>query len=221
MKKNAILLAALTLFCTTLTTRAGLEIVQSIENTGPTPMSMEMVVRVEGDQARVDIGDQMSTLMGGGTKDVTTLMHGQKMAMTIPAAALEAMKGKVEAAAGTKDQKPNIKPTGEKKEISGYPCEEYTGTVAGMQATYWLTNDLPNQEKVVEQLSALAGDMDPFKGALSNEDFPGFPIQTEVTSPQAGKSIVTIKSVTEKDIPATTFEVPADYKSTAMPNLGQ
>jgi hypothetical protein len=220
MKKITTLLAALTLTATTWTAQAGLEIVQSIESTGPAPMKMEMTVRVQGDQARVDIGDQMSTLMGGGSKDVTTLMHGQKMAMTIPAAAMAAMKGKMEKA-GAKDEKPDIKPTGQKKEISGFACEEYTGTVGGLQATYWLTNDLPNQEEITKQLSALAGDMDPFKGVLANNEIPGFPIQTEVTSPEAGKSIVTIKSVTEKEIPADTFKVPTDYKTTAMPNLGQ
>ncbi len=218
--KIASLLTALTLTATTWTALAGLEIVQSVENTGPSPVSMEMTVRVEGDRARVDIGDQMSTLIGGDTKDVTTLMHGQKMAMTIPASALETMKAKMKNAAGAKDEKPDVKPTGRKKEISGFACEEYTGTVAGMQATYWITKDLPNQEEITQQLSALAGDMDPFQGVLQNKDIPGFPIQTEVTSPQAGKSVATIKSVTEKDIPADVFEVPSDYKAAAMPNLG-
>ncbi len=221
MKKLATLLATLTLV-TTLTAHAGIEIVQSIETTGPAQMSMEVTVLVDGDQARFDIGDQMSTLMSGGASEgITTLMHGQKMAMTMPASAMDAMKARIQDAEENADQKPDIKPTGAKKEISGFACEEYTGTVAGMQATYWLTNDIPNQDEIVEQLSALAGDMDPFKGALLDDDFPGFPIQTEVTSPQSGTSTVTIKSVTEKDIPASTFVVPADYKTTAMPSLGQ
>ncbi len=213
------LLATLTL--TLSSAFAGLEIVQKVENAGPTPISMQMTIQVEGDRARIDVGDQMSTLMGGETEDITTLMHAQKMAMTIPAAAMEAMKAKLKDSSPEADEKPDIKPTGAKKEISGFACEEYTGTVAGMQATYWLTNDLPNQKEVVAQLSALSGDTDPFKGIFDNSDFPGFPIQTEVDSPQAGKSTVTVESVTEKEIPATAFEVPSDYKSAAMPTMGQ
>ncbi len=198
---------------------AGVEIVQSVETTNQAGMNMKMTVQVEGDRARVDVGDQMSTITGGGTKDITTLMHGQKMAMTIPAAAVEAMKSQVKQMADGADAKPDLEPTGSKEEISGFACEEYTGTVAGMDATYWVTNDVPNQENITKQLSKLAGDTDPFKGAFSDEDFPGFPIRTIVTSPQAGESTVTVESITEKDIPDSAFEVPSDYKSTAMPTI--
>ncbi len=217
MKTPAILLTAFALAASTAL--AGVEIVQSVETTNQSAMNMKMTVQVEGDRARVDVGDQMSTITGGGSKDITTLMHGQKMAMTIPAAAIEAMKTKAKDLTGSSDEKPDIKPTGKKEEINGFACEEYTGTVAGLEATYWITNDLPNQENVTAQLSKLAGDTDPFKGAFSDKDFPGFPIRTVVSSPEAGKSTVTVESVTEKDIPDSAFEVPSDYKSTAMPTL--
>ncbi|MGC1479894.1 MAG: DUF4412 domain-containing protein [Chthoniobacterales bacterium] len=204
----------------TLVTSAfgGVEIIQTVENAARPEMDMTLKVQVEGNQARVDIGDTMSTITGRDDGSLTTLMHGQKMAMTIPSSAIDAMKSRMKDLANDSAEI-DIKPTGRKEEINGFSCEEYTGTVRGMKSTYWITNDVPNQAEIVKQLSKLAGDSDPFKGVFVSEEFPGFPIRTEVTSEQAGASVLTVQSVTEKDVPAGAFEVPEDYKSTAMPTL--
>jgi hypothetical protein len=193
---------------------AGLIIVQEADQLGPMSGKTKMTMSISGERARVDVGDQLSSIvdLSGGT--VTSLMHAQKIAMQLPKAAVEAFKQK----AAVKTGKPDLKPTGKKETISGYACEEYTGTLQGLNVTYWVTKDVPDQKEILAEMAKAGGGANPFKGAMADgADFPGFPIRTTVASPQFGNSTMTVVSIQHANVPDSLFQVPADYKSMALP----
>lgn len=212
------LLAPVLALAITLSSQAGIVIVQDVEQTGPMPIKTRMTIKAEDEKARIDIGKEISSIVDSASGEVSSLMHAQKIAMQLPKGALDAVKKQVSKA--DKNERPDIKPTGKTEKINGFSCEEYAGTFQGLDVAYWVTNDLPNASAVMDQLGKLSGDADPFKGALKNgEDFPGFPIRTVITTPQAGTSTMTIVSVNEEAIPESEFEVPKNYKSMTLPSM--
>ncbi len=195
--------------------RAGLVIVQEVDQLGPMASKTLMTMQISGERARVDVGDQLSSIVDLSAGTVTSLMHAQKIAMQLPKGALDALQQK------SPSEKPDLKPSGKKETINGYICAEYTGTLQGLAVKYWVTRDIPNQQEILEQMSRLSGGgSDPFKAALaSGADFPGFPIRTTVTVPQIGTSTMTVVSIKNADIPESTFQIPPDYKAMAAPAL--
>lgn len=194
---------------------AGLVLVQEAEQTGgPMPGKTTLTLKVSGEKARMDMGDMITSIVDFKAGKITSLLHAQKMAMELPASALESAKK----AAGASEAKPDLQPTGKKETINGYACEKYTGKVQGYDVVYWITKDLPEQEAVLRPLEKLSGNAHPFQAALaSGADFPGFPIRTIITTPQLGTSTVTVVSVKETDVPASDFVVPADYQAMPAP----
>lgn len=198
---------------------ADLVIVQKVQQSSPVPLDSEMTMSVKGDKVRVDIGDQVSTIVDSSNEDagIVSLMHQQKMAMTVPKATVDAMRERAKAQLEGEDAGPDIKPTGNKETISGFECEEFKGTFQGMNVSYWITKDLPNEEQILEQLSKLSGDVDPFRGAFKDGEIPGFPIRTVIESDQSGASTMTVVSVEEKNVDESLFAIPDGYKSMEMP----
>jgi len=195
---------------------AGIIIIQEVDQVTPAEGKTQMTMKLSGGHARVDVGNQFSSIIDLSTNTVTSLLHAQKLAMELPKGVFEAAKKR----ASTQAAKPDLKPTGKKEMINGYACEEYTGTLQGLAVTYWVTKDVPNQKEILAQMSQLSGGADPFKGALANgADFPGFPIRTIVKSPQMGSSTMTVLSIKNADLPDSTFAIPADYKSMAVPAM--
>lgn len=196
---------------------AGVVIVQEAEQRdGPMPGRTTLTMKLSGERARMDMGKEISSIVDFKSGSITSLMHAQKLAMALPASAVEAARK----AAEGKHDKPDLKPTGRKETISGFACEEYTGTIQGMDVSYWITRDLRSQEAVLRQMSALSGNANPFQGALADGgDFPGFPIRTTIKTPQMGTSTMTVLSVTETEVPESEFTVPADYQTMAAPAI--
>lgn len=204
------------LFATAQLAQAGIVIVQEVDQVTPANGKTQMTMKLSGGHARIDVGDQFSSIVDLSTNTVTSLLHAQKLAMELPKGVFEAARKR----AATPATKPDLKPTGKKETINGYVCEEYTGTLQGLAVTYWVTKDVPNQKEILAQMSQLSGGADPFKGALaSGADFPGFPIRTIVKSPQMGSSTMTVLSIKNADLPDSTFAIPAGYKSMAVPAM--
>ena len=214
---NGFLPAAIAIITSIHFASAGVVIKQTIEQTGPMPLNTDMTISVSGEDVRIDIGKDISTIVNSSSGEIVSLMHAQKMAMQLPKGTLDVVKEK--AAENRSSTKPDIKPTGKSEEINGFHCEEYTGTYEGMNVTYWTTQDIRNTEEILAQLEKLSGEADPFKGALDGKSIPGIPIRTVVESPQIGKSTMTVQSIEEKNIPASEFDVPADYKTMQMPQM--
>jgi hypothetical protein len=194
---------------------AGLVLEQEVEQSGgPMPGKTKMTISISGDETRVDVGDQFSSIANVKTGEVVSLIHPQKIAMQLPKGAMEEIRKKTAQTV----TKPNLKPTGRTDTISGYRCEEYTGTLSGLELTYWVTKDVPDYKSIREQISKVSGSADPFKGALGNGgDLPGLPVRTVVKSPTMGSSTMTLLSIKNKDLPAGEFSVPKDYKTMAVP----
>ena len=193
---------------------AGVVILEEVEQTGgPTPGKMSLTIRASGDRTRVDVGDEVSSIVDAKTGTVTSLMHAQKMAMQLPEGTLAAVKQK------SADTKPDLKPPGKTETINGFKCEEYAGTIEKMKVSIWVTREVENAAEILEQLGKLSkGGADPLAAALQNSDHvPGFPIRTSVDVPKLGRSTMTILSIKHEDVPDTTFDLPAGYQTMDMP----
>lgn len=198
---------------------AGIVVVEEMEQTaGPMPGKMEVTITASGDKARMDMGKQISTIVDSKAGTVISLMHEQKMAMQLPEGTLDSIKKS--GAAGREQLKPDLKPTGKKETINGFACEEYVGTVQGMNVTFWITKEVENQKEILDQLGKVSGGGDPFQGALADGgNFPGFPIRTVAKTPETGTMTMTVVSIKNVDVPEKTFTVPSDYKTMSMPNM--
>lgn len=194
--------------------RAGLVLEQEVDQSGgPMPGKTKLTISISGDETRVDVGDQFSSIANVKTGEVTSLIHPQKIAMQLPKGAMDEMRKQ----AAKKVSKPNLKPTGRTETISGYRCEEYTGTLGGLELTYWVTKDVPDYQSIRDQIEKTSG-ADPLKGALGNgSDLPGLPVRTIVKSPEMGSSTMTLVSIKSEDVPASKFTVPEGYKTMAVP----
>jgi hypothetical protein len=213
---KSLLLPALAAALLTRAALADIVIVQKIEQSGPQTIASDMTVKIKGDKVRSDVGSEMSTIIDSKGGGLITLMHSQKAAMAMPAAALDAIRAQVKST-GPDAVVADIKPTGKTGDINGFKCEEYRGKYQGMDITYWITREMADKRQILDQLSKLSGEADPFRGALKNTG--GFPIRTEIAGPQGGKTTVTVVSVEEKSIPDSDFEIPSDYKKMEMPKI--
>lgn len=194
---------------------AGVVIVEeTVQPFGSMGGKNNVTISMSGDQARMDLGKTISTIVDSKSGEVTSLMHSQKMAMQLPKSTVDAMKNKL----AQNQQKPDLKPTGKKETINGFACEEYTGTLQGLKVSFWVTQDVPHQKEILDQINKVGGTASPFQAALqSGKDFPGFPIRTTITLPNNGTATTTVVSIKEQDLPASTFAVPSDYKMMKMP----
>jgi hypothetical protein len=87
-----------------------------------------------------------------------------------------------------------------------------------MTVHLWLTKDLPNSEKLMSELSTLAG-ADPFRGLTKDQQLPGFPIRTVVDAKRLGKTTLTVVTVSESPIADSEFMVPDGYRTMQTPPL--
>lgn len=207
------ILAVLLLTSTLL--RADLVIVQDVDAMG---QQVSMTLKTKGTMMRVDLNPQMSILIDGATGDMKTLMHDQKMFMSMN---MEAMKGMMPAAKSTSTAKPTLKALGNKQKISGYDTEEYLYTQGDTVSHLWIAKDFPHYDAFVKVMETLRkgpiGQMSP-QMQMDMTQLPGMPLKTVVD--MNGKSATSIvKSVDEKDLDPADFVAPVDYKSFAMPTI--
>ncbi len=201
--------------------RADLTMVNEIESDG---QKQEMTMKIKGQEALVDMNAQMSVLLDGETGDSVMLMHQQKKAMTIPGASVKAMLEQVKAAqpSASTDPKTALTPNGKSETINGFKTVGYDYAQGGLQAEYYLAPDFPDLAQTLAQLQAFQqSGTNSLAGGAANIDlttFPGFPIRTIMKT--GGKTIVsTVKTINRDDLPASVFEVPADYESASMPQM--
>lgn len=226
MKRYLFQAATLTLLLAA-TARADLVITQQISTTGSAPIPQtESIIKVKGDKLRMDMGEQMSTIIDGASGDITTLLHPQKMFMVIPAAAVQAMSSQMAAASKfgeeQKDAAPELTKTGKTEEINGMKAEEYTVETQGSKMHLWLTNELPNAQQLLESMAKfnkVAQQAQP--GGIDYEKLPGFPIKSVIEMPGGGTIETTVTDIEETEVPATDFDPPSGYKKLEAPAAGQ
>ena len=163
---------------------------------------------IKGDQMRTDSSTETSVIVNTATGDMTTLVHEQKMVMTMNTKTLNAP-----LPAGVKPIEitpPKITATGKKEKVDGYDCEIYTIESMGTVVKMWMAKDYPNLEKLKKQLEPLTKMAAP--GAPKTPEIPGMMIKTE--NEQAGLKFTTrLISLEEKPVSDDLFKVPAGYKA--------
>ncbi|MBV9126930.1 MAG: DUF4412 domain-containing protein [Verrucomicrobia bacterium] len=210
--------------------RADLAVTQKIVGAGP---EMEVTTKCKGEHLRLDVAPGTSMVVDNHSGEIISLMHTQRQYLRLPAevaqAAIENLK-RQQAGAGLSTPeggaRPQLKPTGNKAAISGYPAEEYTATIAnGIVAHLWLTTALPNYQAALQQFAA-AMEHGPLaaqsRGMGMNMDIaslPGFPLRTILEVAPGMTVNVTTTAVSTAPLPDSDFTVPADYQEVKVPNL--
>ena len=179
-----------------------------------------MTAKIKEGKMRLDLNPQMSSIVDLKTGEMISLMHNQKMAMTIPGASIKSLQQAYaqRAQESVDAQRSPPKSTGRKEKISGYACEEFETTAEGTSVHLWITKDLPDGEKLMSELSSLAG-VDPFRGFSKDQQLPGFPIRTVVDGAGIGKTIVTVLEIKQDQIASSEFVVPESYRMIRAPTL--
>ena len=212
----------LALFAATLgsATFADLTIVQQVQKEGPPQeATVTLTMKIKDGKMRLELG-QMSSIVDLKTGDVVSLLHPQRIAMTIPGASIKGVqRALTEEAAKRLGKTPAPpKPTGRKETISGFACEEFETAANDMNVRLWLTRDLPNTEKLLSELSALEG-LDPFRGITTDQPLPGYPIRTVMDGAATGRTTVTVMEVSESPVADSEFVVPEGYRTMQTPAL--
>lgn len=206
------------LLLSTTLVRADLIIVQDVDGMG---QKMTMTMKAKGSLLRVDVNPQMSVILDGSTGEMKTLMHEQKMFMSMN---MESMKGMIASATKSKGDtatKSVVKALGNHEKINGYDTEEYLVTQGSVTSHMWIAKDFPHFDAFMKAMDTMRkgpiGQMSP-QLQTDMSQLPGMPLKT-VSEINGGTATSIVKSVDEKDLDAADFAPPADYKSFAMPTM--
>ncbi len=209
--KTPFLTFAVLLFAATLA-RADWVLVQKIDTAGQENL---VTTKIKGDQARVEMGDKMTVIVGA--EGMTMLMHAQKMMMKMD---LATMKAAVEKAGKGAGDKPAAKPvaTGQKEKVGDWDTEIYTWEGQMGKGRFWVAKDFPKFKEISaisDKLGKIVG------GSMSGlspqaSDFDGMVVKSEMS--MMGKSVVSsLVSAKEENVEAKEFVPPTDYNEMKMP----
>lgn len=199
--------------------RADLVIEQKMESQ---LMNGSMVMKIKGDQARMDmpnpIGGKVSVIMDMKTGEMATLMHEQKMAMKMNLKDAKAAAESQQKAAGidlTKMEKP--KATGATEKVGDWNCEVYEANFGGMTGKMWVAKDFPNYKAIMDQMNRINSAASAGMGFdPSKFDLGGMTVKTEMSTP-VGKMTTTLVKATEEAVADSEFTIPAGFNEMKMP----
>lgn len=219
MKKTFFLSLGLAL-ATPILSWADLTIVQNIDGQG---QMGAMTLKSKGTKIRVDVGDQVSTLMDVTSGEMTTIMHANKAFMKVDASVLKMLEAQANQGGKPKATgELELKATGQKETVGEYQTEIYTSEDGGTKAKYWIVKDYPKGEKLMEMLKAIQespiGKMAESM-ARQPKNYPGVPVKSEVELATGQKVTTTLVSINDDNIDAALFAVPSDYKALAAPAI--
>ena len=210
-----------------LAARADLVLQQNVESA---TINGTITTQIKGNKIRVDMpsGPQgaMSTIMDLSSGDSTTLLHDQKVAMTVPGAQIKQMAEnlkKARAGSETNAAPPKFQDTGKTEKVGNYDAEIYTwSSPDGANQTVWVARDFPNFAKIKVQMDKLndspVGQMS--KGVAPDVNtLPGMVVKTQMEV-NGQKITSTLVSVKEDSVDASIFQTPKDYQQMTQPGLG-
>jgi hypothetical protein len=162
--------------------------------------------------------DEMEGMMKGQMSEMQQHVDQLREALkSMPEEQRKQMEGMMKAMGVGRSEDPVIvSPTGRRKEIAGYTCEEFTlKQKESIVATVWTTkqikefNDMRNEfQEFSKQMSSWNMLGKPLVDAMQKVE--GFPMET--TMEGGMKSVVT--KIERRSIPPSEFEVPKGYKKT-------
>ncbi len=205
-----------TLILSVAAVRADIVVVQKMESP---VLNGDITMKIKGDKGRVDMPGgpvgQMSMIIDGASGEISTLMHGQKMAMKMSGAQLKSAIDQSKKAAGTAE-KP--KATGKIEKIGEWDAEIYEVNLGGMPAKIWVAAKFPNAAKLRAEMSKMSKSMGQGASDPYSLDIPGMPVKSEIESP-LGKMTTTVTKAVEEAVDAKEFEIPAGYQKMDMPSI--
>ncbi len=214
---KTVLAGIVALFVAGAGARADLVLVQKVEGAG---MLGEQTIKIKGEKSRTDLAQSVSVITDGATGGSTTLMHTGKVFLKVSPEQAKAMMEQLKQQGGSSTP-PKLQPTGKKEKVGDYDCEIYTINLGSLATTYWIAKDFPNYPSVLAQLEKFqAGSITAMGQGVMPEmkDFPGMVIKTEIVKDKQ-KITTTLVSAKEEDVPASVFNIPANYKETTSPTL--
>jgi hypothetical protein len=218
MKK---LLLITPLLLTVIAARADIVVSQKMESS---ILNGDITMKIKGEKGRVDMPGgplgSMSIVVNGGSGEVSTMMHGQKMVMKMSADQMKAAtaKAKEQLSAGAATEKP--KATGKTEKVGDWDAEIFEANLSGQPAKIWVAKSFPNADKLKAEMSKLSKSMGQASGDAYSLDIPGMPVKTEINSP-IGKMTVTLTKAAEQAVDDKEFVIPADYQSMDASALGK
>ena len=174
-----------------------------------------VTMKIKGEQARVDMGEKMTVIVGA--EGMVMLMHGQKMMMKMD---LLTMKGLLEKVGKGTSSQPTAKPvaTGQKEKVGEWDTEIYTWEGQMGKGRFWVAKDFPKHAEnsaISDKLGKVVG------GAVSGmspqaSDFNGMVVKSEMT--MMGKKVDSfLVSAKEETVDPKEFAPPASYNEMKMP----
>lgn len=177
----------------------------------------EVTTKIKGEQARVDMGDKMSVIVG--TEGMTMIMHTQKMIMKRDLATIKAAMEKLgKGGAGQSAAKPVS--TREKEKVGVWDTEIYTWEGQMGKGRFWVAKDFPKYAEISAFSDKLGKIVGGTMSALSPQasDFDGMVVKSEVT--MMGKSVTSaLVSAKEETVDPQEFVPPEGYNEMKMPAM--
>lgn len=206
--------AVLALLCTATFARADWVVVQKTTAEGQDKV---ITTKIKGEQARVDVGTEMSLILDAA--GMTMMMHAQKVMMKADPATLKSLidaAAKMAGPAGAAKAKPVS--TGQKEKVGGWDAEIFTWEGPIGKGRFWVTRAIPKYTELNAITDKLSKAMGNAMSGMSPEasDFDGMPVKSEMV--MMGKTIVTtLESVKEQDVDAKEFLPAEGYTEMKMP----
>lgn len=215
---RSIFLSALLAVAFTVSARADLTIVQRVAGEKE---SSNVVLKIKGDLARVDINPHITTILNGKTGEMLTLMRDQQQFIRIAGDRAKAMAEMAGAFGKNNGMDKPPRPTRKTEKINGFETEEYVSDSPHLHTTYWVAKDYPDYKNILQQLTVLKkgafGAMR--RGVPDFGDLPGLPIRTEIRSGDKVEVTSTLVSISPGTVPASDFDIPAGYTEMKMPDF--
>ncbi|MDI1311737.1 DUF4412 domain-containing protein [Prosthecobacter sp.] len=186
-----------------------------VQKTSTEGKEAEVTTKIKGDQARVNMGEKMSVIVGA--EGMTMIMHEQKMVMKRDLATIKAAVEKMgKGSAGQQAAKPVA--TGQKEKVGEWDTEIFTWEGQMGKGRFWVAKDFPKYAEISAFSDKLGKIVGGAMSALSPQaaDFEGMVVKSEVT--MMGKSVSSnLVSAKEETVAAEEFVPPTGYTEMKMP----
>lgn len=207
----------ITLLCASSPVHADWVIVQKTSAEG---QEKETVTKIKGEQARVDVGTEMSVI--AGAEGMLMLMHTQKVLMKMDLATMKTALEMAAKAAAPLDKQAVAKPvaTGQKEKVGEWEAEIFTWEGQLGKGRFWVAKDFPKFTEINAINDKLGKTMGSALAGLAPQaaDFNGMVVRSEVT--MMGKNVSTLLvSAKEQEVDAKEFTAPEGYNEMKMPML--
>lgn len=205
MKNTTVTLALLATLTLPALVRADIVLVQDTLLQGA---SSRTTMSIKGNKVRTDNGTDSTVIMNTDTGEMTTLMHEQKMAVTVNMKQLQAASTPA-SPQGEAPEMPKITKTGQKETVDGYECDIYLSELKGMVVKMWMARDYPGLDKLKAELKTM--EKMAASPAPKSDEVPGMMIKSEFE--QSGLKFTTkLISLESKPLSDDLFVVPAGYQ---------